>query len=190
VTFDFIRWIDYTWLAVGIYWLIGALRSKPAARREERSSRAFHLAIMTVAFALMFKDSTGVGFLGARILPESDAIGWAGFGLTAAGCAFAVWARARLGTNWSGTVARKEGHELIRDGPYAIARHPIYAGGLLGLLGTALVVGEVRGLLALALAFVGWFRKARAEERFMVEAFGGEYMTYRREVKQLIPFIF
>jgi protein-S-isoprenylcysteine O-methyltransferase Ste14 len=189
MTLDFDRWIDSTWMLVGIYWLIGALRSKPVARREEWPSRLFHLAIMTLACFLLFHDAARVGFLGSRFLPESDGIGWAGLCLTVVGCAFAVWARARLGTNWSGMVTRKRGHELVRSGPYALVRHPIYAGFLLAILGTALARGEDRGLVALVLAFVGWFTKARKEERFLVEAFRDDYAGYRREVRQLIPFI-
>jgi protein-S-isoprenylcysteine O-methyltransferase Ste14 len=98
--------------------------------------------------------------------------------------------RALLGSNWSATVTVKQHHELIRRGPYAIVRHPIYSGFLLGVLGTALALGEVRGLVALALAFAGWYLKARNEEQFLVEQFGDAYVGYRRNVKQLIPFVF
>jgi protein-S-isoprenylcysteine O-methyltransferase Ste14 len=177
-------------MLVGLYWLIGAMRSKPVARREKRSSQMFHLAIMTLVFALLFSDRARVGFLSYRLLPEAEPIGWIGLGLTIAGCAFAVWARAWLGSNWSASVTRKRDHELVRGGPYAIVRHPIYSGLLLGILGTALAQGEVRGLLALGLAFVGWLLKSRIEERFLVEEFGGDYVTYRRRVKQLIPYVF
>jgi protein-S-isoprenylcysteine O-methyltransferase Ste14 len=186
---DVWRCIESVWLLVGIYWLVAALWAKPVARREQLLTRIVHLAIMTMAFGLLFSRSTRVGVLGARFLPESAAIGWAGLGLTAAGCALAVWARACLGSNWSATATQKHNHELVRRGPYALVRHPIYAGFLLAMLGTALALGEMRGLVALALAFVGWFTKARTEERLLSEAFGGAYARYRREVKQLIPFI-
>jgi protein-S-isoprenylcysteine O-methyltransferase Ste14 len=142
-----------------------------------------------VACVLLFSRWARVGVLGARLLPASDGTAWAGLCLTAAGCAFAVWARACLGANWSATVTRKQNHELVRGGPYAVVRHPIYAGLLLAVLGTALALGEVRGLAALALAFVGWFTKARTEERFLAEEFGDAYARYRREVKRLIPFV-
>ena len=56
---------------------------------------------------------------------------WLGLLMVVAGLAFAVWARVHLGRNWSGTVTVKENHELIRSGPYAIVRHPIYTGLLL-----------------------------------------------------------
>jgi protein-S-isoprenylcysteine O-methyltransferase Ste14 len=186
---DVWRWIETVWTLVGIYWLLGALRSKPAARRERLRSQAAHLAIITAACVLLFSSSSRVGVLGSRLLPEYNWLGWAGLGITVAGCAFAVWARVLLGTNWSALVSVKQNHEFIRTGPYAVVRHPIYAGFLLGFLGTALALGEVRGLLALGLALVGWFTKSRAEERFLVEHFGDAYVRYRREVKQLIPFV-
>jgi protein-S-isoprenylcysteine O-methyltransferase Ste14 len=187
---DIWRWIESAWLLVGIYWLVAALWAKPAARRERLLTRGVHLAIMTLACVLLFSNSARVGVLGACLLPEFAGIGWAGLCLTVAGCAFAVWARTWLGRNWSATVTRKQDHELVRSGPFAVVRHPIYAGLLLAILGTALALGQVRGLVALALAFVGWFTKARTEEQFLVEQFGDRYLRYRCEVKQLIPFIF
>ena len=45
----------------------------------------------------------------------------------------------------------KQGHTLTCDGPYRFARHPIYTGILLGVLGSAISLGEWRALLALAL---------------------------------------
>jgi protein-S-isoprenylcysteine O-methyltransferase Ste14 len=186
---DIFGWIESVWVLVGICWAVAALRSKSAARRERLWTRVVHLAIMTVACVLLFHGAARVGVLGSRLLPEYDWIGWAGLGMTVVGCAFAVWARLLLGSNWSGTVSVKQNHEFVRTGPYAVVRHPIYSGLLLGVLGTALALGEVRGLVALGLAFIGWYTKSRAEEQFLVEHFGGAYVRYRREVKQLIPFI-
>jgi protein-S-isoprenylcysteine O-methyltransferase len=169
---------------------VGTLRLKRVVRREKTWSRAGHLAILAAAFSLVFNQSARVGILGVRFLPESSLIDMLGLGITVAGCGFAVWARFRLGSNWSGTVTVKQDHELIRSGPYAIVRHPIYAGLLVGLVGTTLALGEVRGLLGLALAFVHWILKAQTEERFLVDQFGSAYLSYRSEVKQLIPFVF
>lgn len=59
-------------------------------------------------------------------MPYSPVVEWAGVLLTAAGVGMAFWARWHLGANWSGAVTLKEGHELIRTGPYRAIRHPIY----------------------------------------------------------------
>jgi protein-S-isoprenylcysteine O-methyltransferase Ste14 len=71
-----------------------------------------------------------------------------------------------------------------------MVRHPIYFGLLLMVLGTAVEIGQVRGFVALALAFTGWFLKSRTEDAFMEEHFGGEYLQYKKQVKGLIPGIF
>lgn len=187
---DVSRWIDSVWILVGVYWLLGALRTKPTARGEKPLSRIRHLSIMAVALTLLFSSAIPRGFLHARFVPPSVWIGWAGFCITLAGCAIAVWARTLLGSNWSSTVTLKQDHELIRTGPYAVVRHPIYSGFLLGMLGTALALGEVRGFIALGVAFAGWLIKSCAEEQFLVEQFDGAYVRYRGKVKQLIPFVF
>ena len=81
-------------------------------------------------------------------------------------------------------------HELVRTGPYAIVRHPIYSGLLLALLGTAIAFGEIRGLIGVALAGIGWRLKSLVEERFMLEEFGEQYTRYRHDVNALIPFVY
>ena len=101
----------------------------------------------------------------------------------------AVCSRVFLGRNWSAMVTIKQDHEIIRRGPYALVRHPMYSGFLLAVLGTALAVGEVRGLLALGFVFLGLWLKLRTEEQFLTEQFGAQYIQYQRESKALIPFV-
>lgn len=191
-TFRYAEWI---WVAVGAIWLAAAVASKRTTRREAAASRALHICIMIAAFALMFPNLVFIGRLPAgpldrRFVPDSTAVAWTGVAVTAAGCAFAIWARLLLGSNWSSGITVKQNHELMRRGPYAIVRHPIYAGLLFGLAGTALALGEWRGVAGLALVFAGWYRKSRTEEVFMTEQFGAAYTGYQRQVKALIPFIF
>ena len=95
-------------------------------------------------------------------------------------------ARLSLGRNWSGAVTVKIDHTLIKNGPYAIVRHPIYSGFLLAVLGTAIAFNEVRVLVTVALAFVHVWTKVRIEERLMAEEFGSEYTEYCRHVKAFI----
>lgn len=104
------------------------------------------------------------------------------------GVAFAIWARANLGANWSERPATKEEHELITSGPYRLVRHPIYFGMLLALLGTALVSG-VPGLLALIGFGITLIHRIRVEERLMTQLFPGKYPEYKRRTKCLIPYV-
>ena len=89
--------------------------------------------------------------------------------------------------NWSGHVTLKPGHRLLRTGPYALVRHPIYTGLLLAMTGTAVAVDRGRGVLAVLIAVETLWRKLRLEERWLTEEFGAEYGRYRREVKALVP---
>jgi len=83
----------------------------------------------------------------------------------------------------------KEGHALIRSGPYAHVRHPIYTGILLAFLGTAVSIGEWRALLAVPFALLAFVLKSRLEEGRMRQTFP-EYEQYQRETAALIPFIY
>ena len=153
-------WINSVWFALGVIWAIGAVLTKRTARVQTASSRLIQGGLATAGFLLLLRPEMGVGLLARRFLPDSAAAAYAGLALTACGAALAVWARLFLGANWSATVTIKQDHEIIRSGPYALVRHPIYSGFLLGMLGTAIAIGEVRGLLAIGLAFLGWLAQA------------------------------
>src|SRR6266700_1743527 len=178
------------WVALGIFWLVGALRAKRTERTQSPVSRLLQIAPEIAAFSLLFGRLAGRDWLRWRLLPEDFLFAaWVGLALTAVGTVFAIWARLWIGRNWSGHVTIKEQHELIQNGPYAIVRHPIYAGILLAILGTALVPGEVRAFLALPVAAIGWTFKLRTEESFMTQQFGAAYVDYKRRVKALLPFV-
>jgi protein-S-isoprenylcysteine O-methyltransferase Ste14 len=176
-------------MVTAIYWALTALREKPAVRRQSFISRVLHIALAGAAFLLIWDKTTGIGFLGRRFVSTTAWIQWLGLLLTVCGCAFAIWARACLGSNWSATVTVKQNHELIRRGPYAVVRHPIYSGFLLGLAGSALVVGEIRALCGLGLGFLTFYWKSGLEEQFMREQFAAEYERYAQRVSRLIPLV-
>lgn len=110
--------------------------------------------------------------------------------MTAGGLLFSVWGRRHLGRNWSRAVTVKQDHELITSGPYALVRHPIYTGLLLGILGSSVALGQWRGLLAFALVFIALLNKLRLEEQWMRAQFGETYVTYTRRVSALVPYLF
>jgi protein-S-isoprenylcysteine O-methyltransferase Ste14 len=181
--------LAFPWLALALIWTITAASAKRSLRRESTTSRLCHLLLTTAVFALLFRPDMRPGRLGWRIVPTSLQIAYIGLGLTVLGAAFAISARFVLGANWSASVTVKENHSFVHRGPYRLVRHPIYAGLLLAMLGTAVVYGEAGCFVALALAFVGWWLKARREEEFMTEQFGEDYRRYQRNVRQLIPFL-
>lgn len=176
------------WLSWLGYWIVAARNVKATRRRETYASRLGQVALILLAAVLLVRHQP-LGWLNQRFLPETVAVYWIGLVMAITGLGFAVWARVHLGSNWSARVTVKENHELIRSGPYGVVRHPIYAGLLLAILGTAISFGEWRGLLAFTFLTVSLVLKLKIEERFMAETFPDQYPRYRAEVPMLIPFV-
>jgi protein-S-isoprenylcysteine O-methyltransferase Ste14 len=181
------EWINALWILFGLYWLVSALNRKKTKRRETWAQRFIDTLPLVAAAELLVRPEARLGWLGARFVPANPTVEWAGVLLTAAGVAVAFWARWHLGANWSGVVTLKEGHELIRTGPYRNIRHPIYTGILLALLGTVVATGEVRGLLAVAIAWLSFYWKARREESFLSQEFGEMFAAHAKRTGMFLP---
>ena len=175
------------WAIFGWVWLIAWIRTKPTQERAPLSFRFLYGVPVAIASYLMFNDNAALRWGGAQFVPRTPLIQSAGILLTAAGIAFAIWARFYLGQNWSSAVSIKVGHQLIRTGPYQWVRHPIYSGLLVALLGTALARGKLISLVALPLFFLGFWTKSRMEEQFMRKTFGQEYEDYSQSTGALVP---
>ena len=178
---------DIAWSVFLLVWAIGSIANKPDIRRMAWGQFLLHCAILAVAFSLFFGRRSLFGALRWHVLPDWRWNDPAGDVLQIAGLAFAIWARLHIGRNWSGSITLKQGHSLVRSGPYALVRHPIYSGLLLAFLGKAVDHGELAGVLGFLILLAEWKRKSLMEERLMLEQFGDEYRRYRAEVKGLIP---
>ena len=175
------------WYAFVAVWVVAAFWVKATKQAEPLSSRFGYGLLMAAGFYLLFSERLPLGVLAGRFVGKSDWIATVGIALTFAGVGLSIWARIILGRNWSGKVTRKVDHQLIRSGPYAFVRHPIYSGLLLAAIGTATVVGEWRAVLGIALILASESIKARREEQFMSAEFGDSYEEYRRGTWFLIP---
>jgi protein-S-isoprenylcysteine O-methyltransferase Ste14 len=181
------HYLRLLWLAWVIYWFLSALRAKPVARKESGAKRFAYLIIVVAAAIVMSEPRLQSAFLEQRFLPDSLALRATGFAVALAGWGITIWAREHLGQYWSGRVAIKMDHQLIESGPYAYVRHPIYSGVILALLGTALVSGEWRTLIAVAVLIIVLADKARREEALLTDHFGDLYRRYREHTGALVP---
>lgn len=182
-----VQWIKALWLLFGAYWLVSALKRKKTKQRETILQRFGYTLPLALAFYFLYQTSPVYDWLRDRFVPVGPLGEWLGVVLTAGGIAVAFWARWHLGTNWSGVVTLKQDHELIRTGPYRTIRHPIYTGILLALLGTAITFGEVRALLAVAIAWSSFYIKARREELFLSQEFGPSFAEHKRSTGMFLP---
>ncbi|MGA9529165.1 MAG: isoprenylcysteine carboxylmethyltransferase family protein [Terriglobales bacterium] len=185
--FSAITIIEFCWMAFGIYWLWTALGTKKVAVNESTALRLLRMAMLVLVIIILKTDWVRIGPLGRRFVPRHSNVIWVGVALTALGVALAIWARWNLGRNWSDKVVLKVDHELIRSGPYRYLRHPIYTGILLGVAGTVVTVGEVRGLLALILLAASYYVKATREEKILAANFGEAFEAHKRRTGFFLP---
>jgi protein-S-isoprenylcysteine O-methyltransferase Ste14 len=178
------------WMVLALVWVVSALRTKRTIRSQSSASQLLYTAILVAGVYLIFAKQSGIPWLDRQLFPVTIPIVLTGLLVVLVGVAFSVWARLMLGDNWSNRVTVKENHTLVRGGPYRIVRHPIYSGILLGMLGSALQRGGIRCFAGVLICGFSFWLKTQAEERFMVQSFGEEYLQYRRKVKALAPFIF
>jgi protein-S-isoprenylcysteine O-methyltransferase Ste14 len=175
------------WVILAAIWLMSSVWSKQTQERAAISSRLAYGIPVFIAFYLLFNEHVPVRWMNLDIIPRNPFLGGLGIATTAIGVALAVWARFSIGGNWSSAVTVKIGHQLIRNGPYAWVRHPIYSGLLLATLGAAVATGELRGLLAFVLLWVAFRTKSRLEEQMMLRTFGTEYEQYIQSTGALVP---
>jgi protein-S-isoprenylcysteine O-methyltransferase Ste14 len=179
--------IPALWLAWLLYWSIAAIGAKATVREESFASRLSHTVPLAVGAALLATLHVPMAWRAVRFVPPTVGWLWLGVVLVALELAISVAARISLGANWSSMVTLKQDHELIRTGPYRWVRHPTYTGLLLAVLGTAIALGEWRGVIALVLVAIAFMRKIAIEERFLTQHFGEAYARYSREVPSLVP---
>jgi protein-S-isoprenylcysteine O-methyltransferase Ste14 len=179
------------WALFGVYWVLCAVRNRksftPPAESESSFYRPFRILLLAFAFLLLFWKRTAIGVLGSRFVPQTSAIAIAGFVIMLAGLGIGLWARRHLGEYWSDKVMLQASHKLIRSGPYAYMRHPIYSGVLLGMAGTALILGEWRGVLSFLLMSINYTIKAKREEHILRTQFGAEFEEHKNHAGFLLP---
>ena len=179
--------VEGPWILFCAYWAIGALKTRRTVSQESLASRARFILLEIAGYVLLFSDIAAFGALGHRVFHRSYAIAVTGVALTWMGIAIALWARWHLGQYWSARITLKEDHKLIRTGPYAHLRHPIYSGIILAAAGGALAIDKWRCFAGVAFIVLGYWMKARKEETMLAAQFGEAFKEHCRHAGFLIP---
>jgi protein-S-isoprenylcysteine O-methyltransferase Ste14 len=182
--------ISVCWAVFWIYWSLATPRRRASKRKVTHTFTVLNTGLLYLGFVLVLLGRALPGPLDLLVVPQAIPIAVMGTVFAIIGAAFAIWSRQSLRRNWSGEVAIMEGQQFIRSGPYAIVRHPIYAGMLLALFGTTLVSSTIGSLLGFLLSIISIWQKACIEEQFLLVEFGEQYVNYQNEVKFLIPFLY
>lgn len=171
-----------------VVWSLAFIRARRKAAGQRKVVRApasrWGILLQMVGFALTWSYVRPAGYEQAPALlvasmllgPPSAALAWA--------------AVRHLGKQWRYEAALSEDHELIRTGPYAWVRHPIYA----SMLGLLLATGAAWSwwpmfLAALVVFLAGTEVRVRAEDRLLAERFRESFTEYRSRVPAYVPFI-
>jgi protein-S-isoprenylcysteine O-methyltransferase Ste14 len=179
--------VEVPWIVFVLYWSVSAIRTRDTLQTESSASRYAILLIEIAGFVLLFRHSAGVGFLGERFMHRTLASAIIGSILTWVGIGLAIWARYHLTEYWSARITIKQDHQLIRTGPYARLRHPIYSGIILAAIGSAVVIDQWRCVLGVCLVLIGYCIKARKEETMLTQQFGDAFREHQKQTGFLIP---
>jgi protein-S-isoprenylcysteine O-methyltransferase Ste14 len=147
----------------------------------------------------IIQSITALGFMAMLILPALDhRFHWwpvvpflgsvAGDVLVAIGflIIFCVY---KENTFASATIEVYSDQNVVSSGLYALVRHPMYMGGFVFFVGTALSLGSWWGLLAFLLMMPAFIWRIFEEEGFLLKNLQG-YAEYKNRVRhRLVPFI-
>lgn len=148
---------------------------KEPIRRERR----------VIGWVLPFAVMAALAFVGSASAQErSAAVMLVATVLVIAGTAFTLYALRHLGRHF-GVVSDVRG--LVTSGPYRWARHPLYAGETITIIGLVIAVATpfTVAVFLIGLALQVW--RAKVEEQSLTAAFP-EYREYAARTPMLIPF--
>jgi protein-S-isoprenylcysteine O-methyltransferase Ste14 len=180
--------IGLGWVVFWLGWFAASLGVKRGQRGQAFWTRfagvrvvLILLVVFLVRLRVLHRHSVGD--------VKDPALWGVGLALWVLGLGLAVWARVYLGRNWGMPTTTKEDPELVTSGPYRTIRHPIYAGILLALVGSAIAV-SFWWLIAVVIIGAYFIYSAFVEERNMTKLFPDAYPEYKESTKMLIPFVF
>ncbi|HUL70615.1 MAG TPA: isoprenylcysteine carboxylmethyltransferase family protein [Gemmatimonadales bacterium] len=179
--------VGVLWLAWLVSWLLAAGWTAATRSRGSRIEQLRYRVPTWIGAILLFAPPQFLGPLLHPVYPEPVVLGWGAAAFVLLGLAWTWWARIHLGPLWSGNVAVKEGHSVVRTGPYRLTRHPIYSGLLLALLATAVIRDSWAAFVGWVLIVVALVIKLRQEEKLLLTTLGPAYAQYQAEVPALVP---
>ncbi|MEZ6022394.1 MAG: isoprenylcysteine carboxylmethyltransferase family protein [Hyphomonadaceae bacterium] len=168
-------------------WIFAAGWSARRAAQDDLGAESPSRVLTLAAIVMMIASYWPVP--SALLWSAPAMLGWAMLAFVLAGLSFTWAARLHLGPLWSSASAPTDSHRIVETGPYALVRHPVYAGLLLAALATAIERGRIEAVAGVLTLIAGVALRAKLEERFLRRDLGDEaYAAYRSRVPMLIPF--
>ena len=164
-----------------------AKRMGPLVQKGQTGADKLFLPIALVLFyvwlVLMALDGGRFGWSSVPVWMQA-----LGAGLMVASMLLCAWVF-RENSFAAPVVKVQAGQSVISTGPYALVRHPMYAGAIKLFVGAPLLLGSWWGLLVLPVYLIGIGWRARHEEKTLIDALPG-YADYVAQVRwRLAPLI-
>lgn len=141
----------------------------------------------------------GEGFLLAQLAvvafvafppePLEGTVGVLGVFLAVTGAILIFLGQRDLGYNLTPLPVPREESTLVTDGIYALCRHPMYGGLLLGGMGLACATEDSARFVMALLLYLVLENKAKYEETQLAERYGQEYEAYNRRTTKFFPYL-
>ena len=177
------------WSAFVLSWIGAAFWADRAEKRPARREALLYRTVTVAGVVLLVAGGEQFSRGADRLWSFEPVVDYALVLVVLSGIAFTWWARLYLGRLWSSSVTKKADHRVVDTGPYAIVRHPIYTGIILACAATAAQLGTALAVAGVFVLWVGFWIKARLEERFLRgQLEEGAYDAYRQKVPMLVPF--
>ncbi len=117
---------------------------------------------------------------------QSVGVNLGGMLLTVGGFVMMVMAHAHMGKEWRMGFNREGKVRLVQERLFSISRNPVYVAILLQTLGLFLLMKVVAALWLWVVLLLFMIVVIRTEERFLVEKFGEEYISYTKRVRRFL----
>jgi protein-S-isoprenylcysteine O-methyltransferase Ste14 len=150
-------------------------------------------------FKLIYKILVPLSFLLClkSIFLQEEFVGWyfsesvrsTGFLIMVLGAGLFLLSLRYLGKEYSPCYDSLLPQRIIKSGPYAFIRHPIYTANLSTILGAFLISGSLIIVIVFGVVAFFYVKAAILEEAELLLAHQ-DYSVYKRTTKMFIPFVF
>jgi protein-S-isoprenylcysteine O-methyltransferase Ste14 len=186
-------------------YVMSAYTKKAKAGKEDKTTRIKMHNESEVPLLLKLRTLFGVPFyLGVLVwtfapklmawsaIPFPTWVRWTGLGLGIFSIILNAWSHKtlsqKLGADFDPALRLLKVPALVKEGPYARMRHPIYLAFLLMQIAVLLLTANwFIGFCGIAIIISVIAIRIPEEEKLLIEQFGDEYQTYKKTTGALIP---